>query len=100
MILGKRSFKVGDIVECTDGHFDYCKGPVLGKRYKIISVGGNGSLWKSVGVKVPECTYDLKIRNGTEPNWGEACFKLVKACGPKTETDYLDAFKNNFNEGI
>ena len=96
----KRKFKVGDLVECVDGHFDYCRGPINGKKYTVISVGGNNSLWNTIGIRIPDCTYDKAIRDGTQPNWGEASFKLINNNKPKKEVDYLNAFQNNFREGI
>jgi len=94
-----RKFKVGDTVVCTSGHFSYCNGPVYGKRYEVLSVG-RGSLHYTIGIKLPKCTYELEIKNGTRPNWGETIFELIGITNQLKEVDYLDAFQNNFRDGV
>lgn len=88
-----RKFKVGDRVKCIGSISLNVNGPEKGKHYRVVSVGLD-----SIGIYLPNCKYDYNTKMGIHANWGSSCFVLSNK--PITETDYLDAIKENFSDGI
>ena len=92
-----RKFKIGDTIECIESISANDNGPLQGERYKITSLEEYYVGFKLFNYNSP--INREKIRHGIYPNWGIRCFKLIES-KPLTEVDYLDAFQNNFRDGI